>query len=122
MVAHRVIDWEMSAQHNPGMDPEAVAPAVIPIFKQQIPRRVGVVKAYSPRKTYGLVQTDDEHADAIFNIDDVEPCDRGKLGHGQTVTFRTVTGPDGLAAKEIKIDATTLPPMPDAAMLAKGWR
>lgn len=121
-MAHRVIDWELSAQKSHGMDPETVAPAVMPIFKPQVPRRVGVVKAYSPRKTYGLVQTDDEHVDAIFNIDDVAPSDRGRLGRGQTVTFRTVTGPDGLAAKEIKIDATTLPPMPDADMLAKGWR
>jgi cold shock CspA family protein len=120
-MTHSVIDWEVSVQSDLAFDPEIVAPAVLPIFKPQATRRVGVIKSYSPRKSYGLVETADEH-DAIFNIDDVAPSDRGRLGSGQTVTFQAVTGPDGLAAKEIRIDATTLPPMPDAAMLAKGWR
>jgi cold shock CspA family protein len=120
-MSHSAIDWELASQ-DPVIDPDVLAPAVLPIFKQHVTRRVGVVKAYSPRKTYGLVETADEHGDAIFNIDDVDPCDRPKLDNGQTVTFHTIAGPDGLAAKEIRIDATTLPPMPDPAMLAKGWR
>ena len=101
---------------------DALAPAVLPVFKRAETRRVGVVKSFSPRKTYGLVETADEQMDAIFNIDDVDPSDRPKLGSGQTVTFHMVIGPDGLAAKAIRIDGTTLPPLPDDSMMLKGWR
>ena len=60
--------------------------------------------------------------DAIFNIDDVAPCDRPRLNCGQTVSFELVVGPDGHAAKQIRIDTTTLPPGPDEKHASKGWR
>jgi cold shock CspA family protein len=119
-MSHSAIDWTIAPQGEPERD--LTAPAVFPVFKPVEHRRVGVIKTYSPRKAYGLVETADEHSAAIFNIDDVAPCDRARLGNGQTVTFHTVYGPDGLAAKSIRIDATTLPPLPDDTMLSRGWR
>ncbi len=120
-MAQRAINWDIAPQSN-GNDPDNLVPSVLPIAKPQATRRVGVIKAYSPRKSYGLVESACNAGDAIFNIDDVVPCDRPKLDSGQTVTFHVVNGPDGLAAKEIRIDATTLPPLPDETRLLKGWR
>ena len=119
-MSHSAIDWDVAPQGEP--DRNLGGPAVLPIFKPHATRRVGVIKSFSPRKTYGLVETADEHMDAIFNIDDVDPCDRQNLDSGQAVTFFAVKGPDGLAAKAIRIDATTLPPAPNDTMMLKGWR
>lgn len=121
-MAQRAINWDLAAQDEPANAPDNVTPIVFPVAKPHVVRRVGVIKAYSARKRYGLVEVADAHSDAIFDIDDVSPCDQPNLGCGQTVTFRAVTGPDGLAAKDIRIDATTLPPLPGEAMLLKGWR
>ncbi len=121
-MAQRAINWDLAPQDEPANDPDCVAPTVLPVFKPNVVRRVGVIKVYSAQKRYGLVETVDEHSDAIFVIDDVNPCDQPNLDCGQTVTFHAVAGPDGLSAKDIRIDATTLPPMPGEAMLLKGWR
>ncbi|NOT41266.1 MAG: cold shock domain-containing protein [Alphaproteobacteria bacterium] len=121
-MAQRAINWDLGPQNEAANDPDCIAPTVLPVSKPHVVRRVGVIKAYSARKRYGLVEIADAHSDAIFNIDDVNPCDQPNLDCGQTVTFHAVTGPDGLAAKDIRIDATTLPPMPGEAMLLKGWR
>lgn len=121
-MAQLAINWDLAAQDEPANDPDCLAPTVLPVFKPHVVRRVGVIKVYSAQKRYGLVEVADEPGNAIFDIDDVKPCDQPNLGCGQTVTFRAVIGPDGLAAKDIRIDATTLPPMPDETMLLKGWR
>jgi cold shock CspA family protein len=121
-MAQRAINWELGSQDEAANDPDCIAPTVLPVFKPHVVRRVGVIKAYSAHKRYGLVEVADENSDAIFDIDDVIACDQPKLDCGQTVTFHAVAGPDGLAAKDIRIDATTLPPMPAEAMLLKGWR
>ena len=121
-MAQRAINWDLATQDEPANDPDCVAPIVFPMSKPHVVRRVGVIKAYAAHKRYGLVELAGEHGDAIFDIDDVNPCDQPNLDCGQTVTFHAVTGPDGLAAKDIRIDATTLPPMPAEAMLLKGWR
>ena len=105
-----------------GKDADNLVPSVLPVTKPRVTRRVGVIKAYSPRKSYGLVAGAGEESDAIFSIDDVAPADRTRLDSGQTVTFHVVKGPDGLAAKEIRIDATTLPPLPDETAILRGWR
>jgi cold shock CspA family protein len=115
------IDWEL-APDGEQVDAGLLLPAVLPRVKKPSTRRVGVVKLYSPRKSYGLVATTEQPCDAIFNIDDVAPGDREQLNCGQTVTFEMVAGPDGHAAKQIRIDATTLPPPPDDALISKGWR
>ena len=121
-MAQRAINWDLAPQEEPANDPDCIAPTVLPVFKPHVVRRVGVIKVYSAQKRYGLVEIADEHSDAIFNIDDVNPCDQPNLACGPTVTFHAVTGPDGLAAKDIRIDATTLPPGPGQAMPLKGWR
>jgi cold shock CspA family protein len=121
-MAQRAINWDVATQGDPAIDPDCVPPTVIPIFKPHVTRRVGVIKAYTPRKRYGLVALAGDPNDAIFSIDDVDPGDQPKLGNGLTVTFHTVDGPDGLAAKDIRIDFTTLPPLPAESMLLKGWR
>ncbi len=121
-MAQPAINWDLAPQNEPANDPDCIAPTVLPVFKPHVVRRVGVIKVYSAQKRYGLVEIADEPSNAIFEIDDVSPCDQPNLGCGQTVTFRAVTRPDGLFAKDIRIDATTLPPMPGEAMLLKGWR
>ena len=120
-MAQRAITWDI-APTNGSKDPDNLVPSVLPIAKPRVTRRVGVIKSYSPRKSYGLVAGAGEADDAIFNIDDVAPADRQRLDSGQTVSFHVVNGPDGLAAKEVRIDATTLPPLPDETMLSRGWR
>jgi cold shock CspA family protein len=97
-------------------------PAVIPSPKARATRRVGTVKSYSPTRIYGLVEPASRDCHAIFRIEDVDPADRAQIDSGQSVVFEMVDGPDGRAAKHIKLDATTLPPPPDDAMISKGWR
>ncbi|MFM9862734.1 MAG: hypothetical protein ACKVRO_03925 [Micropepsaceae bacterium] len=121
-MAQRAINWDLAPKDEAANDPDCIAPTVLPVFKPHAVRRVGVIKVYSAQKRYGLVEIVDEHSDAIFDIDDVNPCDQPNLDCGQVVTLHAVAGPDGLAAKDIRIDATTLPPMPADAMLMKGWR
>lgn len=121
-MAQRAIDWEFAPESDQMPDSDIQSPAVLPIPKAPVTRHVGVVKWYSPPKYYGLVETAAHDCDAIFNIEDVAPDDRGKLDCGQAVTFEMVAGPDGHAAKQIRIDGTTLPPVPDDAMISKGWR
>lgn len=121
-MAQSAINWDVAPQDDPAIDPDCLPPTVIPIFKPHITRRVGVIKVYSPLKRYGLVEVAGEADDAIFDVDDVCPCDQAHLGCGQTVTFHAVAGPDGLAAKDIRIDVTSLPPLPHPSMLQKGWR
>jgi cold shock CspA family protein len=121
-MAQRAINWDLAPHDDQAADIDCVPPTVIPIFRPHATRRVGVIKVYSPQKRYGLVEVVDLHSDAIFNVDDVNPCDQPRLGCGQTVTFHAVSGPDGLAAKDIRIDGTTLPPLPHPSLLQKGWR
>ena len=121
-MSQRAIDWEVASESDQGFEPCLSVPTVLPTMKVRPLRRVGVVKLYSPRKSYGLVATTTQPCDALFSIDDVAPGDRALLNCGQTVTFEIVMGPDGHAAKQIRIDATTLPPPPDDAMISKGWR
>jgi cold shock CspA family protein len=97
-------------------------PVVVPAPKPRVTRRVGTVKSYSPSRVYGLVETTSSQGDAIFRIDDVAPGDRARLDSGQSVTFEMVEGPDGLAAKHVALDTTTLPPLPDETAMLKGWR
>ena len=119
-MAYSAMNW-VAPQDETAND-DCTAPTVLPVFKPLPTRRVGTIKAYSPQKRYGLVEVTDEQSDAIFEIDDVSPCDQSKLGCGQTVTFLTVHRADGLAAKDIRIDLTTLPPLPNDTMQLKGWR
>lgn len=121
-MAQRAIDWNAAPHDEPANDPDCAPPIVVPVFRPHATRRVGVIKVYSPHKRYGLVEVADERSDAIFNVDDVDPCDQPRLDCGQTVTFHAVSGPDGLAAKDIRIDGTTLPPLPHPSLLQKGWR
>ena len=121
-MTQRAMEWDVAPEGDPPADPELLWPAVLPVPKVQPTRHVGVVKAYSPPKIYGLVEDAGNGCDAIFCIDDVDPLDRARIGSGQTVTFEAITGADGLTAKQIRIDATTLPPPPDASLIVKGWR
>ena len=108
--------------YDPRPDAGLYVPAALPVRKAPATRRVGVVKAYTPRKTYGMVEAAGKDCDAIFCIEDVAPGDRPHLDSGQAVTFEIVEGPDGSAARQIRIDTTTLPPPPDDAMISRGWR
>lgn len=121
-MTQRAMDWDIAPQSDQSAEARAFLPAILPIPKVPTTRRVGIVKWYSPPKSYGMVATMAHPCDAIFNIDDVAPDDRPRLNCGQTVSFELVVGPDGHAAKQIRIDATTLPPPPDDAMASKGWR
>ena len=121
-MTQRAIDWDVAPEGDASADLGHFSPAVLPILKMPITRRVGVVKWYSPPKSYGMVATSGQACDAIFNIDDVAPKDRAQLNCGQTVSFELVVGPDGHAAKQIRIDTTTLPAPPDHEMTSKGWR
>jgi len=121
-MTQRAIDWDVAPEGELTSDSEIRWPAVLPSPKVRAIRHVGVVKAYAPAKTYGLVEEATHRCDAIFSIDDVAPHDRGRLDCGQTVTFEMVEGPDGRLAKQIRIDLTTLPPPPDEAMMLRGWR
>jgi cold shock CspA family protein len=122
-MAQRAIDWDVAPASDapPFFDAELQPPVVLPIIRRRPTRHVGVVKLYAPAKTYGLVASPDV-GDAIFNIDDVVPCDRAKLDCGQAVTFEVIDGPDGQTARHVRLDATDLPPPPDAALVSKGWR
>lgn len=97
-------------------------PVVLPVRKPAMTRHVGVVRAYSPPKLLGLVIDEVGAEDAIFCIEDVAPGDRGKLALGQSVSFHVVTERDGLIAKHIRIDTTTLPPPPTDMLISRGWR
>jgi cold shock CspA family protein len=119
-MAQRAIDWEVAPEGDSSYDPDNLPPIVVPRPRRRRTRHVGIVKLYAPAKSYGLVAS--EAGDAIFNIDDVEACDRARLDSGQTVTFEVVEGPDGQTARRIRIDATTLPPRPDDGLVSKGWR
>jgi cold shock CspA family protein len=121
-MSQRAIDWDIAPEGDQGSDAVTLAPAVLPVRRVPITRRVGIVKWYSPPKSYGMVATAGQPCDAIFSIDDVAPGDRPRLNCGQTVSFELVAGPDGHAAKQIRIDATTLPPPPDDELTSKGWR
>jgi cold shock CspA family protein len=118
MVQH-AIDWDAVPERDVA-DIDNLPPIVVPRPRRRLTRQVGVVKLYVPAKTYGLVAG--ETGDAIFSIDDVAACDRGRLDNGQAVTFEVVEGPDGQTARHIRIDRTTLPPRPDAGLVSKGWR
>lgn len=116
------INWDTAPEGEPKVDAGMHVPAVMPSPRVRATRRVGVVKAYAPCKIYGLVEPASRDCDAIFCVEDVVPADRACLDSGQSVTFEMVEGPDGYAAKHIRLDATTLPPPPDDAMISKGWR
>lgn len=120
-MAQRAINWDIAPDSDLPPDSDIQAPIVLPISRPRATRHVGVIKAYAPAKVYGLVASAGT-ADAIFIIDDVAPCDRARLDRGQAVTFEVVEGPEGHTAKQIRIDATTLPPPPGEALLSKGWR
>ena len=119
-MAQRAIEWE-TAPEGSVSDPDLRPPIVVPVARRRLTRQVGVVKLYAPAKSYGLVASP-ATGDAIFNIDDVAACDRGRLDNGQPVTFEVVEGPDGQTARQIRIDLTTLPPLPDPGLISKGWR
>lgn len=116
------IDWEVAPTSDAIYDPDNQWPTVFPRRKAQVRRMVGVVKAYTPAKVYGLVEDSASGDDAVFCIDDVFPSDRSKIDRGQPVTFEVVDGPDGRSAKQVRIDLTSLPPLPDPALISKGWR
>lgn len=97
-------------------------PVVLPVRKPAVTRHVGVVRSYSPPKSLGLVIDEVGAENAIFYIEDVAPGDRGNLALGQSVSFQVVTEPDGLIAKHIRIDTTTLPPPPTDMLISRGWR
>ena len=121
-MAQSAINWDVAPECEPKIDAGIYVPAVIPSPRVRVTRRVGVVKAYSPSRIYGLVEPVGRDSAAIFSIEDVIPADRASLDSGQSVAFEMVEGPDGHAAKHIRLDATTLPAPPDDAMISKGWR
>lgn len=118
-MTYRAINWDVAPECE-GARPWV--PPVMPLPKARATRRVGIVKAYSPQKTYGMVASAGCNSDAIFCIDDVAHADRARLDSGQPVTFEIVEGPDGSTAKRIRLDATTLPPPPNDALISRGWR
>jgi cold shock CspA family protein len=120
MTIQRELDWDIAPTYDQGV--LAGTPAVLPVARKRPTRFVGIVRNYTPRKSFGLVEAMSKHEAAIFNIEDVVPKDRARIDCGQTVTFEMVAGPDGHAAKQIRIDGTTLPPPPDDEMISKGWR
>lgn len=121
-MTHSAINWDVAPEFEPRLDGGIYMPAVIPSPRARVTRRVGIVKAYSPSRVYGLVEPAARDNAAIFSIEDVAPADRAKLDSGQSVTFEMVDGPDGCTAKHVRLDATTLPPPPNDAMISKGWR
>jgi cold shock CspA family protein len=121
-MAQSAMTWDIATEGGSPAFSDAQMPIVLPVRKQMVTRRVGVVRSYSPPKSLGLVIDEDGAKDAIFCIDDVVPCDREKIALGQSVSFHAVTGSDGLAAKQIRIDTTTLPPPPPDTLISRGWR
>lgn len=121
-MAHSAINRDVAPEFEARIDARIYVPVVLPRPKVRVTRRVGTVKAYSPSRVYGLVEPAALDSAAIFCIEDVAPGDRAQLDSGQSVTFEMVEGPDGCAAKHIRLDATTLPPPPNEAMISKGWR
>ena len=97
-------------------------PTVLPVHKPRAIRRVGTIRNLAPRKNLGLLVDDHNGDDALFTFDDVAPTDRSLLATGQTVTFIAVIGHDGVHAKQVQIDSTTLPPPPPEPLFNKGWR
>ncbi len=120
-MAQRAINWDVALANDGPYDPDLQPPVVLPIVRPRPTRRVGVVKQYAPAKTYGLVASADT-GDAVFNIDDVAPCDRAKLDSGIAVTFEVASSPDGKIARCIRLDGTSLPPPPDDERMSRGWR
>lgn len=120
-MAQRAIDWDVAPANDGPHDTDIQPPVVLPIVRPRPTRRVGVVKQYAPAKLYGLVASPGV-GDAVFNIDDVDPCDRPKLDSGIAVTFEVIASPDGAIARHIRLDGTDLPPPPNEAWVSRGWR
>lgn len=94
----------------------------MPMRKPQPVRRVGTVSAYFPRKAYGVLIDENGAGEALFTSDDVNPEDRHRLVPGMTVTYLALLDREGTAAKQVRIDRTTLPPPPPDQFFTKGWR
>lgn len=97
-------------------------PITFPASRQRSNRRVGTIRAWHPRKNFGLLVDENGTGDATFTMDDVAPCDRTRLGVGNTVTYLAVIDRDGVSARQVRADSTTLPPPPSDAFILKGWR
>lgn len=124
-MAQSAMNWDVAPEGgNSGLpDNNVHTPStVMPVRRPRLTRRVGTVRSFSPPRTLGLVIDEDSATYAIFSIDDVEPCDRNRIALGQTVSYLAVLEADGLAAKHIRIDTTSVPPPPSDALISKGWR
>ena len=87
-------------------------PTVMPVSRPRATRRVGTIASYSERKAFGLLLDENGASDAFFTTEDVAPSDRHRIRKGQTVTYLGLLDRDGMTAKQIRIDRTTLPPPP----------
>jgi len=96
--------------------------AVLPERRPREIRRVGTVKAWHPRKNFGVVLDDNGTGDATFTREDVTPCDRERMECGLTVTYVAVIGRDGIVARQLRVDDTTLPPPTPDTFILRGWR
>ncbi len=122
-MAQSAINWDVAPDGSiSGLSDNYVPSTIMPVRRPRQTRRVGIVRSFSPPRTLGLVIEEDGATDAIFCIDDVEPCDRSRIALGQTVSYLAVHEADGLAAKHIRIDTTIVPPPPSDALISKGWR
>lgn len=126
-MAQRAANWDVapeggSTASSDFRSPVVDWPTILPVNKPRAIRRVGTVQTLAPRKNLGVIIDDTDAKDALFSLDDVDPSDRGKLANGLSVTYIAVIGPDGVTAKQIQIDRTTLPPPPPELFLSKGWR
>ena len=102
--------------------PALAWPVVMPVRKPQLVRRVGTVSAFFPRKAYGVLVDENGGGEALFTADDVLPEDRHRLASGVTVTYLALHERDGVSARQVRVDRTTLPPPPPDQFFTKGWR
>lgn len=96
--------------------------SVLPKIRPREIRRVGTVKSWHPRKNLGVVVDMGGTGDAIFSAEDVAPADRQRIEAGMTVTYIAVVSRDGVIARQLRPDNTTLPPPTPDTFILKGWR
>lgn len=112
---------EASSIWNP--DADCVGwPPVLPHNRPREIRRVGTIKAWHPRKNFGVLLDDSGTGDASFTHEDVAAKDRHLIEPGLTVSYIAVIGSDGVSARQLRVDNTTLPPPPPDMFILKGWR
>jgi len=96
--------------------------SILPQRRPREIRRVGTINSWHPRKNLGVVLDEGGTGNAVFTSEDVAPSDRNRIEAGMTVTYIAVVSQDGIVARQLRADDTTLPPPTPDTFLLKGWR